>query len=57
MKLIDDSTAVKLPVTKGFENSDEVEIVEPLLGTSDRFLLTGGYGLSDTAKITIINQN
>lgn len=56
MKLIDDSTAVKIVVKKGFENNDEVEITEPLLLESDRILLTGNYGLPDTARITIIKE-
>ena len=55
MKLIDDSTAIKVPVVKGYENSDEIEIIEPVLSTDERILLTGGYGLPDTAQITILN--
>jgi len=56
MKLIDDSTAVKIIVTKGYENNEEVEITEPLFLPSDRILLTGNYGLSDTARVTIIKE-
>jgi biotin carboxyl carrier protein len=55
MKLINDSTAIKVPVIKGIENEEEIEIVEPKLNSGDRILLTGGYGLSDTAKVNIIN--
>lgn len=54
MKLTDDSTAIKVPVLKGIENTEEVEIVEPVLNPDDRILLTGGYGLTDTAKVNII---
>jgi biotin carboxyl carrier protein len=54
MKLINDSTAVKVPVIKGIENTEEVEIVEPVLSADDRILLTGGYGLPDTARVNII---
>ncbi len=54
MKLLNDSTAVKVDVTKGFENNDEVEITEPTFLPSDRVILTGNYGLPDTAKITIV---
>jgi multidrug efflux pump subunit AcrA (membrane-fusion protein) len=53
MKLINDSTAVKISVSKGFENNEEVEITEPQFTASDRVLLTGGYGLPDTARIKI----
>jgi biotin carboxyl carrier protein len=55
MELINDSTAIKVPVIKGIENTEEVEILEPVLKQGDRILLTGGYGLSDTAKVSIIN--
>jgi biotin carboxyl carrier protein len=54
MKLINDSTAIKVLVNKGFENNDEVEIVSPKFLPSDRIVLTGGYGLSDTARVSII---
>jgi multidrug efflux pump subunit AcrA (membrane-fusion protein) len=53
MKLINDSTAIKVFVTKGFENSDEVQITEPVFLPSDRIILTGNYGLPDTARIEI----
>lgn len=56
MKLINDSTAIKVAIRKGFENNDEVEITEPLFETADRILLTGNYGLPDTARVTIIQK-
>jgi multidrug efflux pump subunit AcrA (membrane-fusion protein) len=56
MKLIDDSTAAKVPVIKGLENNDRIEIVSPKFLTSDKFLLTGNYGLADTARIKIVEQ-
>jgi biotin carboxyl carrier protein len=56
MKLLNDSTAIKTVVTKGFENNDEVEITSPGFLPSDRILLTGNYGLPDTAKVTIIKE-
>lgn len=54
MKLLNDSTAIKTPVTKGHENSEEVEITSPEFSTTDRIVLTGNYGLPDTARITIM---
>ncbi len=54
MKLVNDSTAVKTPVKKGYENNEEVEITDPVFSTSDRIVLTGNYGLPDTARITIM---
>jgi biotin carboxyl carrier protein/small nuclear ribonucleoprotein (snRNP)-like protein len=53
MKLINDSTAVKIPVKKGIENKDEVEITEPGFLPGDRILVTGNYGLPDTAAVVI----
>jgi biotin carboxyl carrier protein len=56
MRLLNDSTAVKVNVNKGFENNEEVEIASPDFLPSDRIILTGGYGLPDTARITIIRR-
>jgi biotin carboxyl carrier protein len=56
MKLINDSTAVKIEVSKGFENNEEVEITYPVFLQTDRIILTGSYGLPDTARVTIIKQ-
>ena len=53
MKMIDSNTAVKLPVQKGMESGDKVEILSPPLTVNDMILLTGNYGLSDTAKVFI----
>jgi multidrug efflux pump subunit AcrA (membrane-fusion protein) len=57
MKLIDDSTAVKTLVKKGIETGDRVEIISPAFNPKERFLLSGNYGLPDTAKISIIDPN
>ena len=56
MKLINDSTAVKIPVKKGIETGDRVEISFPVLNPSDRILVKGNYGLPDTAKVKIENR-
>ena len=53
MKLIDDSTAVRVNILKGYENNDEIEISGPGFLESDRIVLKGNYGLSDTAGISI----
>ena len=54
MKMIDSSTAVKVAVTTGIETSDRIEILSPPLSPGDKILLTGNYGLADTAKVKII---
>ncbi|MCW3086423.1 MAG: HlyD family efflux transporter periplasmic adaptor subunit [Bacteroidetes bacterium] len=53
MKLINDSTAVKIPVQKGIETDTEIEITDPQFSNSDRIIYNGNYGLADTAKIFI----
>jgi biotin carboxyl carrier protein len=53
MKVINDSTAVRVPVSKGLDNGNEVGISWPILLPGDRILVTGNYGLPDTARITI----
>ncbi len=53
MKLINDSTAVKVPVTKGISTNERIEILSPQFSPDDRILKTGQYGLSDTAYVHI----
>jgi multidrug efflux pump subunit AcrA (membrane-fusion protein) len=54
MKMINPSTAVKIPVTKGIEAGDRVEIVSPKFSAQDKILVSGNYGLADTAKVKIV---
>jgi len=54
MKMIDSVTAVKVNVIKGMESGDKVEIVRPRFNPNDKILLTGNYGLADTAKVKIV---
>jgi len=54
MKIIDSTTAVKIQVRKGIEASGRIEILSPLFSSQDRFLLSGNYGLPDTARIKIV---
>ncbi|SEW22410.1 HlyD family secretion protein [Chitinophaga sp. YR573] len=55
MKLMNDSTAIKVPVKKGIETKDKIEIISPVFSDNDKILVTGNYGLEDTAKVKIIN--
>jgi hypothetical protein len=54
MKMIDSATAVKVPIIKGMETSDRVEIINPRFEMNDKILLTGNYGLPDTARVKIV---
>jgi multidrug efflux pump subunit AcrA (membrane-fusion protein) len=53
MKVLNDSTAVKVDIKKGIETDSLVQIAEPKIGLNDRFIIDGAYGLSDTAKVSI----
>lgn len=53
MKLINPTTAVKTPVKKGIESGDYVEILSPKFTAQDKIIITGNYGLADTAKVKI----
>ncbi len=53
MQLTDSTTAVKVLIKKGLETKDRVEITEPKFKNGDRILLTGNFGLPDTAKVKV----
>jgi biotin carboxyl carrier protein len=53
MKMIDSSTAVKVPIQKGMEFTDKIEILNPIFKPTDQILTSGNYGLPDTAKVSI----
>lgn len=54
MKLINDTTAVRVNIKKGIENDSIAQIISPKLEIADKIILTGAYGLPDTAKIEIV---
>ncbi len=56
MKLMNDSTALKIPIKKGIETNDKIEILSPRFNPKDRIVVTGNYGLADTAKVKVIKQ-
>jgi multidrug efflux pump subunit AcrA (membrane-fusion protein) len=56
MKMVDSVTAVKVPVVKGMESGNRVEIIKPVLTPDDRVVLKGNYGLPDTAKVKIVKE-
>ena len=56
MKMINDSLAVKVPVKKGIESEDNVEILSPVFSQQDKILVTGNYALADTAKVKVIQS-
>lgn len=53
MKIVHDSVAVEVPVTKGLENSTQVEIIKPQLKLTDKIIQKGAYGLPDSTLVEI----
>ena len=53
MKMINPTTAIKVPVTEGIQSGDRIEILSPRFTPQDRIIVTGNYGLTDTAKVKI----
>lgn len=56
MKLINDSTAVRIDIIKGIENDSLIQIIKPELKITDRLISEGAFGLPDTAKIEIVKK-
>jgi hypothetical protein len=56
MKMINKDTAVKIPIKKGIETADRIEVLSPKLTANDLILLTGNYGVGDTIKVSISNK-
>jgi len=54
MKLINPTTAIKVPVKTGLEVGDRIQIISPKFSKDDRIVVTGNYGLTDTAKVKIV---
>lgn len=54
MKLVNDTLAVKTLIKKGIENTDQVELINSKLLAGERVLISGNYGLPDTATVKIV---
>ncbi|RTY90654.1 HlyD family efflux transporter periplasmic adaptor subunit [Flavobacterium sp. RSP46] len=57
MKMINNNTAIKIPIKKGVETQDKVEILSPILTPEDKILLSGNYGVADTIKVKVIKAD
>lgn len=56
MKMINQNIAVKVPIKKGIEAEDKIEILSPTLSSKDKILLTGNYGVADTIKVKVVKN-
>ncbi len=54
MKILNDSIALKMPVTKGYENKSMVEVLSPDLSLSDLIIIDGAYGLPDSTIVKVV---
>jgi len=54
MKLINDTTAIKIPIVVGNKNTINSEVISPQFNPNDRIISSGNYGLADTALIKIV---
>lgn len=55
MRLINDTTAVRVDIKKGIVNDSLVQIIKPLLDLTERIISDGAYGLPDTANVVVTN--
>ena len=53
MKIVDNKLAIKVPVLKGIENDNEVEVLSSGLTDSDLVITEGAYGLNDSTVVKI----
>lgn len=56
MKMINATTAIKVPIKKGIQTENKIEIVSPVLTHEDKILLTGNYGVADTIKVKVVKK-
>ncbi len=55
MKLINDSTAVKIPVVIGNKSVENIEVLSPQFNAGDKIISSGNYGLADTALVKVVS--
>lgn len=53
MKLVHDSLAIKVPIEKGAETKDSVQVKSPAFSETDKILVSGNYGMPDTALVKV----
>lgn len=53
MKLLNDTIAVRVDITKGIESDSLAQILDPKFVPAERIISEGAYGLPDTAKVEI----
>jgi hypothetical protein len=56
MKLENDTTAVRINVTPGLVEGNDIEISDPAFSEKDLFLASGNYGVSDTLTVKVMGM-
>ena len=56
MKLMNDSTCIKVQVDKGLEQDSLIQVIANGLTINDKIVTEGGYGLADSARVQVINK-
>jgi len=56
MKMVNNKTAVKEPVTIGWQGKNLVQVLSGKLSSTDRIITEGAYGLPDKASVQITNK-
>lgn len=54
MKMANDTTAVRVPVTIGWQGKNSIQVLSGNINTSDKIITGGAYGLPDTAYVRIV---
>jgi hypothetical protein len=54
--LINDTTAVRVDIKLGNRNRETVEVKSPTFNLDAKFLISGNYGLPDTAYVKVIRS-
>ncbi|MDI1233317.1 MAG: HlyD family efflux transporter periplasmic adaptor subunit [bacterium] len=55
MKLLNDTTAIRVPVTIGNNSDSQTEILAPIFESNATIVRIGNYGLTDTALVIVQN--
>ncbi len=54
MKMINDSTAVKIVIRPGLQTRDSIQVISPDFRDQDQILVSGNYAVPDTMSVKVI---
>lgn len=56
MKVVNGNTAVKVPITKGLETDQNIQVTSGNLSPEDWVITSGNFGLENNSKVKVVNQ-